>query len=433
MKEGTTSQPIPSLSRSQLTALEALRSKRNVFLTGGPGTGKSFLLRHYLADRSLSDPGHKIPILASTGAAAILVGGRTFHSFFGLGILQGGPEETFERAKADKRLRSRLRKTHTVIVDEISMIASEVLDLAERISRHFINPQQPWGGLRLIVVGDFAQLPPVSKTQNRPWAFKSVAWENSDFEFAELDHVFRTKDQNYLDILEKARWAEVDEELCDFLSERCREPEEDVPHIYPRRLQTEQFNREKLNELPGEVFESPTRYWGSERHIEILSKEAPIPVNLVLKKKALVMIRVNDPKQRFVNGTLAHVVDWSDQSLFVETSSRVIELEKFVFGFQDAEGNEIAAAENFPVSLAYASTIHKVQGATLDRAHLDLSSLWEPGQAYVALSRLRDPKNLSIHRWDERSFLSDPEVRDFYRFRRWNAKLSAAQTSFRNL
>jgi ATP-dependent exoDNAse (exonuclease V) alpha subunit len=127
------------------------------------------------------------------------------------------------------------------------------------------------------------------------------------------------------------------------------------------------------------------------------------------------MIRVNDPKQRFVNGTLAKVVDIQDDQLIVETRNRIFELEKFSFSYLNADGEEVAVASNFPVSLAYASTIHKVQGATMDRAHVDLFGLWEPGQAYVALSRVKSPEALSVQRWSPKAFIADLQVREFYR------------------
>lgn len=397
-------------SDSQRKALGGLESWSNVFLTGGPGTGKSFLISKFIQAQS-----EKIPVLASTGAAAILVGGRTFHSFFGLGIMQGGAEAVLEKARDDKKLRRRLRKCGSIIVDEISMLSAETIDCAETIARIHLDPLKPWGGLRVIAVGDFAQLPPVVRNGPRRWAFQGEAWLRSNFQSYQLEEVQRTQDQNFARILEKARWAEMDEELEDFLADRVREAEDETPHVFPKRDQTELFNRQRLQELRGRVVEIPTRYSGAEKFIEILAREAPVPAILCLKVGALVMIRVNDPKQRFVNGTLAKVVDIQDENLIVETKNRVFELEKFSFSYLNAEGEEVAVASNFPVSLAYASTIHKIQGATMDRAHVDLFGLWEPGQAYVALSRVKSPEALSVQRWSPKAFIADPQVREFYR------------------
>ncbi len=399
-----------SLSHSQVSALSSLESTKNIFVTGGPGTGKSFLISHYLRKQT-----EKIPVLASTGAAAILVGGRTFHSFFGLGIMQGGRAAVVEKAREDKRLRRRLRKTGAIIIDEISMLSAETIDTAEEIARMHCDPMRPWGGLRIVAVGDFAQLPPVTNSGQRLWAFQGDAWERTEFLTHKLRELHRTQDLKFAQILEKARWAQVDDELQEFLSERTVEAPEDAPHVFPRRDQTDRYNLMRLEELPGKAIEIDTKYRGVDRFLEVIAREAPIPPILYLKPGALVMLRTNDPKQRFVNGTLAKVVDVFDEKLILELPHRTIEIEKFSFSYLNAEGEEVASATNFPVTLAYASTIHKVQGATMDRAHVDLHGLWEPGQAYVALSRVRTQEGLTIARWSPQAFKFDPQVREFYR------------------
>ena len=163
-------------------------SKRNVFLTGAAGSGKSFLLQKYLNEK---DANH--PILASTGAAASIIGGRTFHSFFGLGIMQGGPAKTVERALANTKVRNRLRSANTIIIDEISMISSKVFACAESISRQAReNRRQPWGGLRVIVVGDGYQLPPVEpNSEETLWAFDHECWDRTDFDTAYLSELIQ--------------------------------------------------------------------------------------------------------------------------------------------------------------------------------------------------------------------------------------------------
>ena len=391
---------------------DLMESEENIFLTGGPGTGKSFLIREFLN----AWPG-KIPVVASTGAAAILNGGRTFHSFFGLGIMQGGPEAVLKKAMKNKRLRKRLKEADALIIDEISMISGETLDCAEHIARAVRKSPQPWGGIRMIVVGDFAQLPPISQGREKEWCFLSQAWARSHFKKVILREVKRTADASFLEVLEDIRWGKNSERVQLFLNERlitAEEVERDVPHVFPRRAQTDAFNRARLNEIGLQSRFYKTEYGGKDIYIERLKRDAPIPEVLELKVSALVMLRMNDPKQRYVNGTVGTVEGLEEDLLKVRVNRRLIEIERFAFTILDDEGEEAAFATNFPVTLAYASTIHKVQGTTLDRCHISLRALWEPGQAYVALSRARSGAGITLMDWDASSIRADQEVQKFY-------------------
>ncbi len=401
------------LTLSQTEGFRELReSRENIFLTGGPGTGKSFLIREFL-DQSAE----KIPVVASTGAAAVLIGGRTFHSFFGLGIMQGGPEAVFEKALKNTRLRKRLKNTGTLVVDEVSMLSGATLDCAEHIARAVRKSPQAWGGIRMIVVGDFAQLPPISRGREKEWCFLSKAWERSGFKKIILREVKRTEDADFLEVLEDIRWGKSSDRVRMFLNQRLittEEVERDVPHVFPRRAQTDAFNQVRLNEIRFESRRYETEYGGKDAYIERLKRDAPIPEVLELKKSALVMLRMNDPKQRYVNGTVGTIEEMADDCLLVRVKTRVFEIEPFTFTILDDEGEEAAFASNFPVTLAYASTIHKVQGTTLERCHISLRALWEPGQAYVALSRARSGDSITLMDWDESSIRADAAVKKFY-------------------
>ncbi len=409
-----TSQTNPvELTPSQAAALHLLEeSDENIFLTGGPGTGKSFLIRLFLNRQK-----EAVPVVASTGAAAILVGGRTFHSFFGLGTEQGSLEALVDRAAGKAQVKKRLRSIRTLVIDEVSMLSQTALDAAEKVSRRLRHSNLAWGGIRIIAVGDFAQLPPISRDKDRAWCFKAAAWKRSAFRRADLTEVKRTEDAEFLAILEEIRWGRVSERVRAFLDSRVSAAEDvdpNIPHLFPRRLQTEAFNRLRLNELEGEVRVYPTEYGGSAAFRERLMRDAPVPPMLELKQGALVMLRINDPRQRFVNGTVGTVLEMLDDVLYLKVLGRQLEIEAFRFSLLDDEGAEMAYALNFPVHLAYASTIHKIQGATLERVHADLRSLWEPGQAYVALSRARSAEAVTLVGWHASSILADPRVQAFY-------------------
>ena len=403
------------LSPSQKIALQALEREPRLFLTGGAGTGKSFLLREYLRAKEPK----RFPILASTGAAAVLVGGRTFHSFFSLGIMEGGVEESIERALKDDKLYARLQETEGLVIDEVSMISADAFRAAEAICRLCLDPTTAWGGLKLIAVGDFFQLPPVSRnSQRKDWCFLDPAWQASQFFAIELKHNMRSEDPSFVDLLADLRLGVVSDALTEFLNSRLQTAPEDkdIVHLYARKNKVETHNLRRLEEIDDAPVYFPTVYQGERLAIDSLKRNAPVPEELVLKIGAFVMLRQNDPIGRFVNGSLGYIREIYEEEIEIELlQGRWVRIEKSNFSLQDADGRSIAVARNFPISLAYATTIHKAQGTSLDRMQVDLSDLWEPGHAYVALSRARQPQELYIESWRTTSLRVSPEVVNFYR------------------
>ena len=390
------------------------KSANNIFLTGRAGTGKSFLIRDFLKDQD-----EKIfPVLASTGSAAILVGGRTFHSFFGLGIMEGGFEATVNRALKNSRVVKRLRKINGFVLDEVSMISGETLRVAEEICRRARQKHMPWGGARAVVVGDFAQLPPITRAgEKRDWAFQSAVWEQSDFVPLVLTTMMRSEDDEYLRILNFVRDGIVNDEVEVYLNRRVQTDfeNEQTTFLFPRRDSAEHLNLQRLGELKTELHVLPTEYEGNERFVETLKKQAPIPEVLQLKESAHVMIRINDPIMRFVNGSIGQIMSIKDEVVFVKLkNNKTVEIEKHIFTMIDADGHTVATAKNFPLNLAYAATIHKSQGLTLDHMVCDLTRLWEPGQAYVAMSRLRRGQDMILTGWSPSSIRVDAAVMEFH-------------------
>jgi len=288
------------------------------------------------------------------------------------------------------------------------------------LARRVRQSELPWGGLRVVAVGDFAQLPPVERDPARGggWAFLDPVWQWSAFDRQLLQTQVRCQDPDYMSVLAKIRQGVVDEEVTRYLNEKTGPIESDFEgtRLFPRRDQTDAFNEQRLAELPGKEIAIATVGSGDKRGLESLAKQAPIPQILRLKEGALVMIRQNDPMGRWVNGSTGHVRNVKPTKLTIELlNGRRVELEKATFSLLDGEGEPVAALTNFPINLAWASTIHKAQGSTLDRMAVDLSRLWEPGQAYVALSRLTSGQELRIARWEPSSIRTDPQVTDFYR------------------
>lgn len=206
-----------TLTECQKRAWSHLSGRGNVFLTGQAGTGKSELVNRF---RSGLDPA-KFPVVASTGAAALIVGGCTFHSFFGLGILSGGGKAAADRAVKNRYVVARMRKVEGVIIDEVSMLSDEVLAAAEEVARRARVRNDPWGGLRVIAVGDFFQLPPVTESgKKRVWAFHGKTWALSNFVPAVLKTIVRTSDPTFVNVLSCVRLGNVPKEVTDFLNAR---------------------------------------------------------------------------------------------------------------------------------------------------------------------------------------------------------------------
>jgi ATP-dependent DNA helicase PIF1 len=405
---------LPQLSDEQVKAFEMCQSGENVFLTGGAGSGKSFVIREFMKDKNDKE----LPILASTGAAAVLLGGRTFHSFFGLGIMEGGAAGTFQRVMNDQKTMKRIKQVEGVIVDEISMIPGEALMVAEMLAQHARGSSLPWGGMRLIAVGDFGQLPPVTKFgQKRDWCFLNDVWRKTDFQVCHLNLNQRIQNNQFLNVLADIRQGRLTEAAKEFLQEHTKPHDEDHPgtRLFPKRDQAEEYNQRKLAEINEDEHLIDSIYLGEQKYVEILGKSAPVPALLKLKVGCRILFLKNDPQKRWVNGTRGVLTEYYPDYLVVrKEGGREVKVEKFSFSLLDADGNVKASVIQFPVNLAYATTIHKSQGATLDELWCDLGALWEPGHAYVALSRLRDPSGLHIVRWSPRSFVTDPAVTNFY-------------------
>ncbi len=350
----------------------------------------------------------------------MLVGGRTFHSFFGLGILEGGADAAVARALKSKKLTHRLRRAHCVVIDEVSMLSGTLLQAAEAVSRLARGRDELWGGLRIIVVGDFAQLPPITNgMQAKDWAFLHPVWRESQFRPALLSTVMRTQDAEFLRILNFVRQGTLHPDVRTFLDERTGTSldHDEGTRLYPLRSQADSYNLRRLEMIPHPATSFPTEYIGDERSMDSAKRSMPIPDTLVLKPGALIMMRKNDPSpdRIFVNGSLGTVrrID-SDELTIGLLNGEEILIGKEKFSYLNGDGKEVVAAWNFPATLAWATTIHKAQGASLDRLIVDLERLWEPGQAYVALSRVRSGKGLSIEKWSAGSIRAEPVVTSFY-------------------
>lgn len=407
---------VEGLNAGQKKALLACLGSDHSFLTGGAGTGKSFLVNRYRT--AMRELGVDVPVVASTGAAAVLVGGQTFHRFFGL---DGATdvEALVTRALAKPYIWPRMNRTESIILDEVSMLPGYALEAAYLIAQRARRSEAPWGGMGVLAVGDFRQLPPVVKERNepKPWCFLTKAWEQTKFKPVMLTEPVRSVDPDFIKILWDARVGALTDRMRAFLDERTvGEVDEDIPRVYARKVSVENYNMTKLEALPGKARATTTEYTGHGRYLEDIRRNAPIPENLVLKPGALVMMRQNCKMDTYVNGSLGHVTQISGDTVYVKLlSGLLIAVQPSVFMLTDEMGDVLATASNYPMTLAWATTIHKSQGATMDAALLDLAGLWEAGQLYVALSRVRTPQGVKVISWNKGSFRIDKKVTEFHK------------------
>ncbi len=400
---------------TQQQALAILKSGQSVFLTGSPGAGKTHTINEYVQYLRLH--GVEPAITASTGIAATHIHGMTIHSWSGIGIAQTLSESDFERLAHNKFLNKRLHKASVLIIDEISMLAARTLDLVDGVCRKVRGIQRPFGGLQVVLVGDFFQLPPVSRGDEEParFAFDSEAWAELDPVVCYLTEQHRQDDMELLNILSAVRSGDYSEAHRKQLQSRVGRHEKntgELPKLYSHNADVDTLNTRELRKLSSNEREFLMVTHGQDRFVETLKRGCLSPERLVLKIGAAVMCTKNSSEHGFINGTLAVVTGFDKESgnpiIKLHTGEEVTvgQLEWAI----EEEGKVRASISQIPLRLAWAMTIHKSQGMSMDAAVIDLSSAFEFGQGYVALSRVRRLSGLHLLGLNERALQVHPEV-----------------------
>lgn len=375
---------------TQDKALEHLKYTRNVFLTGPPGSGKSYLTMRYV-DYLLSNG--DMPVLtASTGIAAVNISGGTLHAFLGIRDDNKLTQEDVDNILSNPWTLKRLRTCEILIIDEISMVSAALLDVCAMLLMAAKGNEQPFGGVKLVVVGDFFQLPPV----NGAYAFESEAWEQADFIPCYLHEQHRQSEQLFTDILTGIRDGSLNDEHKAALKARMYDDVSQVPcklRLETHNKSVDDINRKRLELLTGSAKVYEMTETGNDKALAGLKKSCMSPERLLLKVGAPVMFTKNDKDLRWVNGTQGTVVALEPDAVTVELSSGdTVETERVVWERCDGYGSArkvLASIEQIPLRLAWAITVHKSQGMTLDNAIIDVTRAFACGQGYVAVSRVR--------------------------------------------
>ncbi len=408
---------------TQDEALTILKTGANVFLTGEPGSGKSHTVNQYVA--WLTERGVEPSITASTGIAATHIGGFTIHSWAGIGIKPRLTDYDLDQIAQNKRIVDRVLFAHVLIVDEVSMLAAETLSMVDAVCRTVRRNDRPFGGLQVILVGDFFQLPPVVRRdvedesqelfedRRSIFSFGSPAWARLSPIVCYLHEQHRQEDPAFLDVLTAMRQNALTDSHRKLLRTRFTpEPEGAVTKLYSHNADVDRINDVALRAIPGEMRVFTMTSFGPESMVMSLKRGCLSPESLPLKVGARVMFTKNDvQKHEFCNGTLGTIAGFSVEGKpIVKTfDGRTLVVETDEWNIAD-NGRVLASITQVPLRLAWAMTVHKSQGMSLDAAHMDLAQAFEYGQGYVALSRVRTLKGLSLGGLNERALQVHPEI-----------------------
>lgn len=403
---------------TQAEALDILKLGHNVYLTGPAGSGKTYLLNQFI--KYLRKNSVPVGITASTGIAATHMGGTTIHSWSGMGIRDSLDEKEIVDLLKRAYLRKHFLKTRVLIIDEISMLHHFQLDMVHKICRAFKKIEQPFGGMQVIMCGDFFQLPPVTKGENTSrFVTDSDIWKDMYLQICYLDEQYRQSDRAFLRVLNDIRANEVNETTVEYLTERLNKDPEGYTkptRLFTHNADVDTINKEHLESLAGEKHEYFMTSRGGLGLIEGLRRSCLAPDRLVLKKGAQVMFVKNNYEESYVNGTLGEIIGFSKEDLPIVRTFDGAEITVGQASWEVKEENvELAAIAQVPLRLAWAITVHKSQGMSLDAAEVDLRRAFVPGQGYVALSRLRGLSGLKLMGMNQMALQVNPEVSEMDR------------------
>ena len=398
---------------NQARALEILKTGANVFLTGEPGAGKTYVINQYIA--WLEAAGLHVAVTASTGIAATHIGGMTIHSWSGVGARDTINQYDLDQIMTREKVVKRIKKAQVLIIDEISMIDGVMLDMVDVIARTARQKGDAFGGLQVIFVGDFFQLPPVTKMGNMMrYGFESRAWENARPLVCYLSDQFRQEDEQLLALLTSIRRNEIEEEHYTLLNEQTDIAYENIEptRLYTHNADVDLVNNTKLAALPGKPKTFKMAGRGSKPLLEGLVKNCLSPDTLILKEDAMVMCTKNNFEAGYVNGTLAKIVDFERETglpIIETTEGKRIVMNTTTWDMIE-DGKVLAQIEQIPLRLAWAITVHKSQGMSLDAVEVDLSKAFVFGQGYVALSRVRTLAGLKVLGLSANALSVDPKI-----------------------
>ncbi|KAL6553761.1 hypothetical protein OROMI_019434 [Orobanche minor] len=425
----------------QKQVVDAVCNGQSVFMTGSAGTGKTFLLEHIIKKLRKIHGRSRVYVTAPTGVAACALDGQTLHSFAGVGLGDLDRQSLLDRVLLDRRACHRWKKAKALIIDETSMVDANLFDSLEHVARTLrenetdIHENKIWGGIQLVVSGDFFQLPPIFKKKKKgakEYAFEADCWNDSFDLQIELTKVFRQSDSLLVQMLQGIRKGVNDPDDLKLLEGCCSgyDPDPEAVRLYPRIADVSKVNKEKLESLNEEIYVYKAQDLGNEQWMrQLKSGIAPDELELCLGARVMLIKNIN-PWRKLVNGATGTVVELckvsEDQYELGDMCSHgcVLPLVKFDFGLELVVNPEtwvvmdgdkvVARRKQIPLILSWALSIHKCQGMTLDKLHTDLSRVFDFGMVYVALSRVRSLGGLYLSGLEPSKIKAHPKVLEYY-------------------
>ena len=393
---------------------------KNIFITGQPGSGKTYLtclvidgIKMYEDDNDHVYGRDFLTVTASTGIAAKLIDGKTIHSWSGLNYFKEDLEQDeylkqIEDIKNNKYIVNKIKKTKILVIDEVSLLSAKFIEILDLLLRKIKNSDKYFGNIKVMMIGDFYQLPPVKGKM----AFESEIWDKIFDIQINLTSNHRTKDDKLINILSKIRENLPLDNIDNDLLKSKISKKIIYPTLVSLRIQAEKINKKEMDKLDTKIMEYNAIYNKEEYKKEIL-KYSPLEDKLILKIGVPVIYLINNSSHKIYNGSVGTVVGFVNDNPKVKFGNTILEITKHTL--RDIYNKNIIEMTQYPLLLAFAITIHRSQGQTLSQASIILdSSIFENGQGYVALSRLQSLDNLNLIKYNPLAFKSSSKVKEFY-------------------